>query len=130
MGVRELLKILLVEDDPSTVEMLKILLDLEGYEVVTTSHAKEVLTLLEKERPDILLMDFHLGQDDGIGVLRAIRRNPKVADTPIVVVSGMECSWEAEKAGADIFLLKPFGIDELLETLRKAMAQCRKSTGA
>ena len=123
MGVRELLTILIAEDDPSTVEMLTILLDLEGYEVVTTSYAKEVLTLLEKERPDVLLMDFHLGQDDGMGVLRAIRRNPEIAGVPIVVVSGMERGWEAEKAGADIFLMKPFGIDQLVETLRQAMAQ-------
>ena len=115
-------KILIAEDDSGIVEMLKILLELERYDVVTTCHAQEVSTLLEKEHPDVLLMDFHLGQDDGIGVLRAIRRNPEVADIPIVVVSGMECSWEAEKAGADIFLLKPFGVDQLLETLRQAVA--------
>ena len=115
MRVRELLKILIVEDNPGTVELLKILLDLEGYEVVTTCHAQEVLTLLEKERPDVLILDLHLGQDDGIDVLRAIRRNPEVVDTPIVVVSGMECGWEAEKAGADTFLLKPFGVDQLLK---------------
>jgi len=117
-----LLKISIAEDDPGTVRMLKILLELEGYEVVTTRHAQKVLPLLERERPDVLIMDFHLGRDDGGDVLRAIRENPEVADTPIVVVSGMECSWEAEKAGAEFFLLKPFALDQLLEILQRAVA--------
>jgi CheY-like chemotaxis protein len=108
-------------EEKVTPEMLKILLELEGYEVVTTRHAQEVLPLLDRERPDVLVMDFHLGSDDAGDVLREIRGNPEVADSPVVVMSGMECSRDAEKAGADVFLLKPFAFDQLLEILPRAV---------
>ena len=114
-------KIVVAEDDPGTVRMLKILLELEGYEVVTTRHAQEVLPLLDRERPDVLIMDFHLGRDDASDVLREIRGKPEVAGIPVVVMSGMECSGDAEKAGADVFLLKPFALDQLLEILQRAV---------
>ena len=94
-----------------------MLLELEGYEVVTTRHAQEVFPLLDRERPDVLIMDFHLGRGD---VLREIRGKPEVAGIPVVVMSGMECSGDAEKAGADVFLLKPFALDQLLEILQRA----------
>jgi DNA-binding response OmpR family regulator len=106
--------------------MMKILLELEGFDVEITRQAREVLPLLERERPDALVMDFHLGEEDGVNVLQTIRDTPTIADTPVIVVSGLQCGWEAEKAGADVFLLKPFAADQLLEALRKALKRDRK----
>ena len=112
-------KILVAEDNLGTADMLKALLELEGYEVITTGTPDTVIPLMTEERPNMLLIDFHLGQSSSTSVLRAIRKDPRLQHTPIVVVSGMECGWEAEKAGANSFLLKPFSVDSLLAVLRE-----------
>ena len=112
-------KILVAEDNPGTADMLEALLELEGYEVITTGSPDAVIPLMTEERPDILLIDFHLGQRSSTSILRAIRKDPILQHLPIIVVSGMECGWEAEKAGANSFLLKPFSVDSLLAELRE-----------
>lgn len=112
-------KILVAEDNPGTMDMLKALLELEGYDVITTGKPDAVIPLMTEERPNMLLMDFHLGHKSSTSILQAIRKDPILQCIPIVVVSGMECGWEAEKAGADSFLLKPFSVDSLLTVLRE-----------
>jgi CheY-like chemotaxis protein len=115
-------KILIAEDNPGTTDMLTTLLEMEGFQVATTHHAQQVIPLVEKEIPDVLLIDFHLGQESGLKVVADIRGTPGIANIPIIVVSGMECGWEAREAGANAFLLKPFGINMLLEAVQEVLA--------
>lgn len=115
--------VLIAEDNRGTADMLKILLELEGYHVSIVQEPQLVLPTLEQQRPDVLLMDFFLGQVEATGLLQSIRSQPKFDALPIVVVSGMELSWEAEQAGADAFLLKPFSADELFAALKEAINQ-------
>lgn len=115
--------ILIAEDNQGTAEMLKFLLELEGFEASIVQRAPLVLASLEQQLPDVLLLDFHLGREESTDLLRTIRSQADFNDLPIVVVSGTECGWEVERAGADIFLLKPFGVDALLAALREAMAR-------
>jgi len=114
-------RILIAEDNRGTADMLKILLELEGYHVSIVQESQLVLPTLEQQRPDVLLMDFYLGQEKATDLLQSIRSQPQFDTLPIVVVSGMELSWEVEQAGADAFLLKPFGADELFAALQEAM---------
>jgi len=114
-------KILIAEDNQGTTDMLKTLLEMEGFEVAATHRAQRVVSLAAKECPDALVIDFHLGPENCVSVIRNIRRTPGIANLPVIVVSGMECSLEAEQAGADAFLLKPFGIDMLLDTIREVL---------
>ena len=115
--------ILIAEDNQGTANMLKILLELEGYQVSTVQESQLVLSALEQQCPDVMLLDFHLGYEDAAGLLQSIRSRPEFEQLPIVVISGMELSWEAEEAGADVFLLKPFGADELFVAMREAMSR-------
>lgn len=115
--------VLIAEDNKGTADMLKLLLELEGFQASIVQKAELVLATLEQQCPDVLLLDFHLGTEESTSLLHTIRSRPSFGNLPIVVVSGMEHSWEAEKAGADIFLLKPFGAEELLTALREAMAR-------
>lgn len=118
-------KVVVAEDNLGSAELLRELLRLEGHEVRVTPSATEVVSLLEFEQPDLLIMDFYLGEHSGLDVLEEIRRRPAIADTAVIIVSGLEHSWEAEKADADYFLLKPFGADNLFDAMQRALARRR-----
>jgi len=115
-------KIVVAEDNLDGAELLQILLRMEGHEVCTTPNATDVVGLLEVEQPDLLIMDLYLGKYSGLDVLREIRRRPSIAGTAVIIVSGLEHSWEAEKADADYFLLKPFEADSLFAATQQALA--------
>lgn len=116
-------KILIAEDNSGTAGLLKTLLELEGHQVVTTSRAAAITTLLRTERPDLLLLDLHLGPQDGLEIVCKIRGAPDTAHLPIVVISGLEKSVQAGQSGADGFILKPFGARELLKAIDQALSR-------
>jgi len=111
-------KILLAEDDRTMVSLLKTLLKMEGFEVVALDVNADVPAAVELENPDTLLMDVHLGQQSGMDIVQAIRRNPALANVRIVMTSGMNVKEECLSRGANHFLLKPFMPDDLLKVLK------------
>ena len=96
-------KILLAEDDPTMVSLLKTLLKMEGFDVVAL---------------DALFMDVHLGGQSGMTILEKIRANQLNANVKIVMTSGLNMKEECISRGADVFLLKPFMPDDLISALR------------
>jgi CheY-like chemotaxis protein len=117
-----LTKILVADDDFGVVTLLKTLLELEGYQVATTLNGRRIVELLEDEQPDLALIDFYLGREYGLEVLATIRQSPRVAGIPVLLTSALDHSHEAEKAGADGFVLKPFTARELLTAIEQALA--------
>jgi len=111
-------KILLAEDDRTMVSLLKTLLKMEGFEVVALDVNADVPAAVELEKPETLLMDVHLGQQSGMDIVQAIRRNPALANVRIVMTSGMNVKEECLSRGANHFLLKPFMPDDLLKVLK------------
>ena len=111
-------KILLAEDDRTMVSLLKTLLKMEGFEVVALDVNADVPAAVEFENPDTLLMDVHLGQQSGMDIVQAIRRNPALANVRIVMTSGMNVKEECLSRGANHFLLKPFMPEDLLKVLK------------
>ena len=101
-------KVMIVDDDRTTVSLLQTLLELDGFEVISTGRGAEVLDLANEFQPDIFLMDYHLTDMDGVEVVAAIRDGSPFADTPIVVASGLDVEDEVMEAGANAFLIKPF----------------------
>jgi CheY-like chemotaxis protein len=118
-----LAKILVADDDAGVIGLLKTLLELEGYEVATTRNGRDVVALVQKEQPDLALIDFYLGQEKGLKVLEAIRGEPNVAAMPVLLTSALDHSHEAEKAGADGFIQKPFTASDLLAAIEQALAR-------
>lgn len=106
-------KVMIVDDDSTTVKLLETLLELEGFEVVTARRGGDVVPLVEQSFPDIILMDYHLTDMDGVDVVRDLRGRAEFADLPIIITSGLNVESEARDAGASMFLLKPFEPDEL-----------------
>lgn len=111
-------KVLLAEDDRTMVSLLKTLLKMEGFEVVALDVNTDVPAAVLQENPDALLMDVHLGQQSGMNIVQAIRKNPALAHVRIVMTSGLNVKEECLKHGANHFLLKPFMPDDLIKVLR------------
>jgi CheY-like chemotaxis protein len=116
-------KILVADDDAGVVVLLKTLLELEGYQVVTTRTLQSIAPLVESERPDLALIDFYLGEEKGLHALEAIRCSPTTSRTPVLLTSALDHSYEAEKAGADGFVLKPFTAQDLFTAIGQALAR-------
>ena len=114
-----MLKILLADDDYSMVGLLKTLLDMEGYQVVTLlDKPGDILENIRSAKPDILLIDIFLGDHNGMDVVRQIRQMPDLTGIRIIMASGIDKREECLAAGADVFLLKPYMPNELFEKLR------------
>jgi DNA-binding response OmpR family regulator len=112
-------KVLLAEDDPTMISLLKILLKLEGYEVDTLldkpgTHLETIL----KIKPDVILVDVNLGETNGLDLVREMRRQPDLQNVKVIMASGMAKNDECLAAGADAFLLKPYMPDDLIQAMR------------
>jgi CheY-like chemotaxis protein len=121
-------RVLLVDNDRTTVNLLKILLELDGYTVSLCSVVAQVLAEVERQAPDIVLMDVFLTRaDDGLDLLRQIRANPATRNLPVLMTSGMELSEECARAGANGFLLKPYSPELLTSTMKRSLDHKRSS---
>lgn len=113
--------ILVVEDDDETRAVLVRELGSRGYRIQEAADGRSALERWEAARPDVILLDLGLPDMDGLEVIRRVRRE---AMTPIVILSGRYAEREKVEAlerGADDFVTKPFGLDELHARLRVAL---------
>lgn len=106
-------KVMLVDDDRTTVKLLQTLLELDGFEISVAGRGSDVMPLAKEKSPQIFLIDYHLADMDGVEVVRALRDTEQFANTPIVMTSGLDVGSEAMDAGANHFLVKPFEPEDL-----------------
>lgn len=107
-------KVMLIDDDRTTVMLLETLLGLDGFEVVQAARGSEALEKARQEQPDAFLIDYHLsGGMHGTEIIGKLRAEPAFKRAPIIMTSGMNVEEAALSAGADVFLLKPFDPSEL-----------------
>lgn len=111
-------KVLLAEDDHTMVSLLQTLLNMEGFDVVAADVDSDVPALAILEKPDVLLMDVHLGQHNGIEIVDAIRKHDELVGLRIIMTSGLNMKAECLQHGANDFLLKPFMPDDLLNLIK------------
>ena len=117
-------KRILAVDDAATI-LLRITDALEKhYEVVTVNSGTRALRFLEKEKPDLILLDIRMAPKDGFETLREIRSIPDRADIPVIMLTGVEDKesvLEGIKLGVCDYVLKPFTPDDLLERIQLAL---------
>jgi len=112
-------KVLLADDDYTMVTLLKTLLGMEGYQVTTLLDKNgNMLDIIRHEQPDILLVDFYLGDRNGLDIVLQIRQTPDLKNLKIIMASGIDKTEECLAAGANAFLLKPYMPEELFSLLR------------
>jgi two-component system KDP operon response regulator KdpE len=120
-------RVLVVDDEPQILRVLRINLAASQYEVVTAGTGGEALRSAKAEHPDLVLLDLGLPDLDGVEVITHLRTWTRV---PIIVLSGRANSGDkvaALDAGADDYVTKPFNVDELLARIRVVT---RRRTGA
>jgi len=113
--------VLIVDDEPQIVRALAINLKARGWQVVTAADGRGALAAAAERHPDVVILDLGLPDMDGVDVIAGIRGWTRV---PIIVLSARQDSSDkvaALDAGADDYVTKPFGMDELLARLRAAV---------
>lgn len=114
-------KLLLIEDDPNITDFMEVVLEKERYQLVIAVTGMEALMLLQEESFDLLLLDLGLPDIDGVELLKIIRKRMAL---PIIIISARNNEVDKVKAldlGADDYVTKPFGTNELLARIRTAL---------
>ena len=114
-------RVLVVDDDRTMISLLQTLLELEGFTVLATTLGWNALHMAREENPDVILMDVHLADGDGLQVLREMRTDPDLAKARVIMTSGLDMVEECRQAGSNDFLLKPYAPDQLVGILKKQM---------
>src|ERR1700690_2950934 len=114
-------RVLVVDDEPQITRVLRTVLSSQGYQVRTAAEGESALTNFAEWRPELVITDLYMPHMDGVELCRRIRA---ISTVPIIVLSvkGEEgTKVEALDPGADDYVTKPFGIDELLARVRAAL---------
>ena len=114
--------VLVADDDPSILEILKLGFRTKGYEVITASDGKSAIQAIEQNRPDLLVLDIEMPHLTGIEVLRHLRKDWPTLPVVIMTAHGtISLAVEAMKEGATEFITKPFEMEQLLLVIQKAL---------
>lgn len=118
-------KVMIIEDDNSMRFLLNTLLQLEDFQVIEDNGCGEseaIIGVMERERPDVIYMDVHIGNKSGIDVLKLMRQNKALDSIKVLMSSGMDLSLECTQAGAEGFIMKPFMPEELIDKIKEMSA--------
>ncbi|MFC1623726.1 response regulator [Candidatus Omnitrophota bacterium] len=117
-------KILIVDDDPDILDVLKITLEDEGYEVIEGHDGQEAVDIIKKTIPDLLITDFNMPKINGDEVCKILKQDMLIQHMPIIMLTGKgEVSDKVQSidAGADDYIVKPFEPQELVARVKMAL---------
>jgi CheY-like chemotaxis protein len=117
-------RVLLVEDNKRTVDVLSQELTLLGYQVLAATSGEEAISKASDECPDLIIMDIRMPKMDGLEAVARIRNNPKTRSIPIIAATGNALPGDREKcldSGCDDYLAKPFTHRELRAAIEKLL---------
>jgi DNA-binding NarL/FixJ family response regulator len=122
-------KLLLIDDDPNLILLVKDYLEFRGYEVVTAENGREALELLETQVPDMIVCDVMMPEMDGYSLVSTIRSDPKTSWIPVLFLSAKGQSQDRVKGlnvGADVYMVKPFEPEELVAQVESSLKQASR----
>ena len=112
-------RVLLVDDEVSSAQVLGLLLVEDGYHVTVASNGHQALAKVGESAPDLLITDFMMPGMNGAELLAALRAMPAYRDLPVLVISAApEAALRRYQLGYDVFLRKPFSLDRFLGAVR------------
>ena len=114
--------VLVADDDRSILDILRLGLQVKGYEVLTASDGRAALQVLERSHPDLVFLDIEMPQLTGIEVLKRLRKNWPALPVIIMTAHGtIRLAVDAMKEGATEFITKPFEMEQLVLVIQKAL---------
>lgn len=119
-------KILIVEDDPTTVQLIEFLLKKNNFEVLIAYDGEEALQIAKKEKLDLILMDVMMPKMDGIEAIEKLKKDENTRDIPIIILSALGQEMDVMRglqAGASSYIVKPFSPQELLTEINTKLTK-------
>ena len=116
--------VLIIEDEEDAAELFAEMMRVSGFRVIKTATSAPALSMMTAERPDVVILDIMMPEISGLDVLRQMRRDPTLADIPVVVVSAKSMPADIKngmEAGASTYLTKPVGFLELKDAVDRAL---------
>lgn len=112
--------ILVVDDEPETTEMIAEMMRLSGYQVIKAYGGLQTLKLIVNQKPDAVVLDWMMPDLSGLDVLKSMRKDPRLADIPVILVSAKTMPEDIDaglNAGASYYLTKPVTYNDLKQTV-------------
>ncbi len=118
-------KVIVIEDDPVSRDLLKLALEAEGYTVVVSSDGVNLDKIIKLDLPDAIILDVMLPWIDGYELCRSIKNNIEIADIPTIFISAKAAPGDIERGyacGADAYFTKPLDLSVLAEKIDELIA--------
>jgi CheY-like chemotaxis protein len=119
-------KIIVVDDEVETVDLIKRTLEARGLEISTAYNGVEALNLIKKAKPDLIILDLYMPEMDGFTVIQKLKGDKDTSDLPIIILTAHDTKSYREKClflGAKEYLTKPFSVEFLSEKISKYLKQ-------
>ena len=117
-------RLLLIDDDPNLILLVKDYLEFRGYEVITAENGREALEILEQDVPDMIICDVMMPEMDGYTFVEQVRQNERTSWIPVLFLSAKGQSADRVKGlnkGADVYMVKPFEPEELVAQVESSL---------
>ena len=117
--------ILIVEDEPKNITLLRDLLQVSGYSTIEATDGKQGVELAKARKPDLILMDIQMPEMDGLEATRILKADATTSNIPVLALTSYAMKGDEERileAGCDGYLAKPFNIQELLKTVAEYLS--------
>ncbi|MBW4651779.1 MAG: response regulator transcription factor [Kaiparowitsia implicata GSE-PSE-MK54-09C] len=128
-GAGEQKQLLLIDDDPNLILLVKDYLEFRGYEVVTAENGQEALDVLQTVTPDMIICDVMMPQMDGYSFVEHVRKDSRTSWIPVLFLSAKGQSQDRVKGlntGADVYMVKPFEPEELVAQVESSLKQASR----
>ena len=128
-GVRDNNRLLLIDDDPNLILLVKDYLEFRGYEVITAENGREALEVLDQDVPDLIICDVMMPEMDGYALVEHVREDPRTNWIPVLFLSAKGQSQDKVKGlnkGADVYMVKPFEPEELVAQVESSLKQANR----
>lgn len=129
VGAKDRKRLLLIDDDPNLILLVKDYLEFRGYEVITADNGKEALDLLTHDLPDMIICDIMMPEMDGYGFVEEVRQDQRTSWIPVLFLSAKGQSQDRIKGlnlGADVYMVKPFEPEELVAQVESSLKQTNR----
>jgi len=128
-SVAEHKRLLLIDDDPNLILLVKDYLEFRGYDVITAENGREALEVLEQDLPDMIICDVMMPEMDGYSLVKHVREDSRTSWIPILFLSAKGQSQDRVKGlntGADVYMVKPFEPEELVAQVESSLKQASR----